>query len=337
VGCNAWNHPSNCKCGWGGDTGGGGWSSRPAATSSWTRTSAIPPPIRLSCTIPNATCPVCGATVFFYVSPHGGRVFFDSLGPPWPKHPCTDNPRVAVTRLGSGAVRAPRPPPEWKSEGWSVLSNLAIRQEGKCTFVTGTTDEPLRHHTFGFEGSARFTKDDPILCRRAPNGIGEFELSYLPINSRLATVRGETITVFPHARNADAVAEWLAAIAGDSEAQNLLGMRLSFHRDTELAKAAGTFPNEVDWAAAEHWFRLAAAQGHWAGHHNLGVMYLHGYGVEVSPSSAFQHLSEAAESEEPASLRRLADLYEAGIGTKADPVRASELRELAERVSGSAT
>jgi hypothetical protein len=40
---------------------------------------------------PNAQCPVCGATVYFYQSPYGGRVFFDELGPPWPKHPCTDN------------------------------------------------------------------------------------------------------------------------------------------------------------------------------------------------------------------------------------------------------
>jgi hypothetical protein len=43
---------------------------------------------------PNATCPVCGASVYFYQSPYGGRVFFDELGPPWPKHPCTDNPIV---------------------------------------------------------------------------------------------------------------------------------------------------------------------------------------------------------------------------------------------------
>jgi hypothetical protein len=40
---------------------------------------------------PNARCPVCGDKVFFYRSPFNGRVFFDELGPPWPKHPCTDN------------------------------------------------------------------------------------------------------------------------------------------------------------------------------------------------------------------------------------------------------
>ena len=39
---------------------------------------------------PNANCPECGAPVFFYQNEHGSRVFFDELGPPWPKHPCTD-------------------------------------------------------------------------------------------------------------------------------------------------------------------------------------------------------------------------------------------------------
>jgi hypothetical protein len=39
---------------------------------------------------PNARCPVCGDPVFFYRSPYNGRVFFDDVGWPWPKHPCTD-------------------------------------------------------------------------------------------------------------------------------------------------------------------------------------------------------------------------------------------------------
>lgn len=40
---------------------------------------------------PNARCPVCSAPVFYYENDSGSRVFFDDLGPPWPKHPCTDN------------------------------------------------------------------------------------------------------------------------------------------------------------------------------------------------------------------------------------------------------
>lgn len=52
-----------------------------------------------SCTTPNAKCPVCGAAVFYYQNSTGSKVFFDELGPPWPKHSCTaDHRGVHVTR-----------------------------------------------------------------------------------------------------------------------------------------------------------------------------------------------------------------------------------------------
>ncbi len=35
-------------------------------------------------------CPVCGARVYFVRPAHGGMVWFDELGWPWPKHPCMD-------------------------------------------------------------------------------------------------------------------------------------------------------------------------------------------------------------------------------------------------------
>src|ERR1700730_3238154 len=50
---------------------------------------------------PNAKCPVCGDAVYFYANEHGSRVFFDDLGPPWPKHPCTENPSEPVTPRGA--------------------------------------------------------------------------------------------------------------------------------------------------------------------------------------------------------------------------------------------
>lgn len=71
------------------------------------------PAMLRSFTIPNARCPVCDAPVFFYVSPYGGRVFFDELGPPWPKHPCTDNgttPRLDYSR--------PRGVAAWQQNRW---------------------------------------------------------------------------------------------------------------------------------------------------------------------------------------------------------------------------
>lgn len=47
---------------------------------------------------PNATCPICGASVFFWKNSAGSKVWFDALGAPWPKHPCLDN-GLATTRL----------------------------------------------------------------------------------------------------------------------------------------------------------------------------------------------------------------------------------------------
>lgn len=55
---------------------------------------------------PNARCPVCGAPVFFYTNASGSRVYFDDLGPPWPKHPCTDHPRYKP-RPSTAAFGAP--------------------------------------------------------------------------------------------------------------------------------------------------------------------------------------------------------------------------------------
>lgn len=58
---------------------------------------------------PNANCPVCGAEVFFYQNEHGSRVFFDELGPPWPKHPCTDSSAGPLAR-SAGSTGSTTPP-----------------------------------------------------------------------------------------------------------------------------------------------------------------------------------------------------------------------------------
>ncbi|MET4345594.1 hypothetical protein [Bradyrhizobium sp. RT9a] len=54
---------------------------------------------------PNAKCPVCREAVYFYANEHGSRVFFDDLGPPWPKHSCTDNPREPLASRGAPTRR----------------------------------------------------------------------------------------------------------------------------------------------------------------------------------------------------------------------------------------
>lgn len=71
---------------------------------------------------PWASCPACGASVFFYQSPNGGRVFFDQLGPPWPRHACTTGTSLPKVRLSStDHPDAKRPPPSWIGAGWRPL------------------------------------------------------------------------------------------------------------------------------------------------------------------------------------------------------------------------
>ena len=70
-----------------------------------------------SCYInPNAKCPECGKPVFYYQNEFGSRVFFDELGPPWPKHPCTDQGPVPSTA-------GPRPTPRDATER-ALISEL---------------------------------------------------------------------------------------------------------------------------------------------------------------------------------------------------------------------
>jgi hypothetical protein len=137
--CNGFNHSPTCDCGWGGVWYGNAPTSRifndgntkidefgsPVEASSFVRPGTRRKPESL--TIPNARCPECGASVFFYQNDYGSRVFFDELGFDWPKHPCTDNSRYDNPAAGKVLVPAlnVQREPKWREEGW--LPYLIIR------------------------------------------------------------------------------------------------------------------------------------------------------------------------------------------------------------------
>jgi hypothetical protein len=96
---------------------------------------------------PNATCPVCSERVFYYESPFGGRVFFDELGPPWPKHGCTSStPEAHRPKMVSQSSRPAVA--EWRTRGWQPL-NIIRRYKEDDWWVIGAillsaTERPLR-------------------------------------------------------------------------------------------------------------------------------------------------------------------------------------------------
>jgi hypothetical protein len=104
--CNGWNHSDVCYCGFGGEGHSGGSKGNRVLSHAYDSRSYVDP---------NASCPVCGSGVFFYQSPNGGRVFFDELGWPWPKHACTDNfLSVPCAKAPIGESRKPA----WDCTGW---------------------------------------------------------------------------------------------------------------------------------------------------------------------------------------------------------------------------
>jgi hypothetical protein len=152
--CNGWNHSASCECGWGGMWHGNtpygcnavdgsqsdGNDALPIAVSIHRSLTAGNPQ---SLTIPNARCPVCRASVFFYQNEYGSRVFFDELGPPWPKHPCTDNTRYDSP--ASGRVFASTPitrerRPRWLMDGWRPAL-IARRHEQRVILKAYDSDE----------------------------------------------------------------------------------------------------------------------------------------------------------------------------------------------------
>jgi hypothetical protein len=107
------NHYADCGCGWCVNTGGRMSGAQRARLQNDMRHRDAMTLLKgnaarsiSGCYVnPNAKCPVCGDAVYFYANEHGSRVFFDDLGPPWPKHPCTDNPREPVTPRGAPTRR----------------------------------------------------------------------------------------------------------------------------------------------------------------------------------------------------------------------------------------
>jgi len=138
--CNAWNHPPQCTCGWGGL---GHLGKRTTGNESWIKFLGFTG--ISSYTIPNARCPVCGDAVFFYQSPNGGRVFFDELGPPWPKHGCTDNSNRPLPYLFPlSFVQAANKTYSWQQSDWEpfIVDKVVLQpQLFKISNIRGRAGE----------------------------------------------------------------------------------------------------------------------------------------------------------------------------------------------------
>jgi hypothetical protein len=130
----------------------------------------------LSYVNPNAECPVCGAHVCFYRSPYNGRVFFVHLGPPWPKHRCTDNKQPPRRILPSATGTPPRQLP-WQRDGWEPLLQSKTYAHDAGVRITGK----WRGRLLDLLPLAACSIDEgsPVLLRADPLAPGFFRMSFL--------------------------------------------------------------------------------------------------------------------------------------------------------------
>jgi hypothetical protein len=131
---------------------------------------------------PNAICPECKAAVYFIRPANGGAVWFDDLGPPWPKHACMDSgPQRArfPAPIDVPDTRVPGP----VAAGWDARHNAPITavpsSGGYWLFYLGGT----RLISAAMPPSAQ----SPVHLRWSADERGIGEVQYLSLDDGVVT------------------------------------------------------------------------------------------------------------------------------------------------------
>lgn len=172
--CNGNNHGPNCSCGWGGVFHGLGLID---GRHHWTR--------RESYTNPNAKCPLCNAQVYFYQSPYGGKVYFDNIGPPWPKHPCLEkqgtNSIPARSSENNQRHQSSIDQSLFKLEpGWwpMLCSSIQTLPENDNVVIFSIGDGQDKKQVYSLIPRARVDESCPIMIKRSADR-SHYEISTL--------------------------------------------------------------------------------------------------------------------------------------------------------------
>jgi hypothetical protein len=187
-------------------------------------------------------------------------VFFDALGPPWPKHPCTDNPRIPIGRFSAPREEKQRGF-DWQAQGWEPV---VIERVEKVKGWARLKLQPISSLRSGF--IVRATPWRAELLPGLPahikpldaSGIGRISvLHQTPREKRVIeavlvhrTFVACNVQIFDKAREGDGASVLLVADAT--------------YRHWELKRpkfATVCYPAFVDFRIAKKWVEKAAALG----------------------------------------------------------------------------
>lgn len=276
MGCNAWNHPLDCDCGFRGGHGHGNYSGGSISKSvnihiadefyanywAYDRRTNYESYVN-----PNARCPVCHKAVFFYQSPYGGRVFFDELGPPWPKHPCTDNSSSSqykpVSYLAPAKTKGRKI--KWQEDGWepvAILSSI-VREDITILKIQRIDSDGMKIH-LSAKLICPLNKDTLALIRETGN-LGVFEISYIDT----LNIGSHQVMAFRNCYTPSDFASYKGALAGNVFDQNKIAGNILFLNEEERVSIIDLNNREIDFDAARHWLDKAVD-----GNYNIAVKNL---------------------------------------------------------------
>jgi len=185
--CNGNNHVDDCQCHFGGR---GSRATRSFVWKGWKPRTA-----RSYFTGPNAACPECHKAVFYIPFKGGGGAYFDTFGPPWPKHPCTDRPPQYSPYTLSGKPKLRSLPTVLESSGWIpfVVRNVERLASGMIVHGVGL-DNPTAFH-LGALADLEIDLALPVFIRLLPNNRAQ--LDFFPADHGKAL----TVEVYPDCLN----------------------------------------------------------------------------------------------------------------------------------------
>ena len=250
-------------------------------------------------------------------------MFFDQLGPPWPKHACTDNPEH---RSASYSVR-----PAFSTKAislgiWRPFLIAEARVRSPNTRLKLQAGNKL-------SGSVLYVPETyrnlgPLFFRKDASDPRGVILSAWNQETGLESNLVRSVWVSDEERTAHN--------KGDTDCSgatlNSVAWSWSFAHD--LNDSSGTPSNaDVDLRIARKFFILAARKGDWSACNNLAVMMLRGLGRPAMSAFAVKLFAKScslARNLEPKPLQHLAHCYSEGIGVRIDPEAAARYSALAE-------
>lgn len=170
--CNGFNHPKDCKC----NFRGGHPNSRPPVWRGWRPRSA-----RRYISGANASCPECRAAVFYVPGPKGGGAYYDSFGPPWPKHACTNKPKPYSPYGRTGKPKLTNRRSEFERDKWLPFFIRNIERLAIGAIIHGVAlDNPTVLHFGSPQTEITPDRERPIYFRLVSGRSPDVELNFFP-------------------------------------------------------------------------------------------------------------------------------------------------------------